>query len=264
MAQRDEIYVKAPVLLSPREEAVVDGRSVTFRWEPVEGALEYRLEVSEGFDFDALVYEQRIGQASSVTVEDVFASDDRTYFWRALARNEAGWSHGEVIESFIGSTAESVAALHPVAPDEQEDMGPVPGLFKAVSAKAAAEVTGDEAYYAQEAELGVEHENIEAGQIIGFALAIAAAIAVIVLLLFQWTAIAGREAERQAVELSGYPLLRETQTNALQKLTQYEVIDEEQGVYRIPIDQAMTLMVNEAYEQPEGAYAEELRMLRRD
>lgn len=270
----------APYLVSPREEAIVDGSAVTFVWEPVEEATEYYLEVASDTDFEMLIYEDNVGDVTSVTVADVFPMDEATYYWRIFSRNAAGESHGDVVESFISGTPEEaqeslivpdvveefgpMAAVgqteKPVNPDQEEEVGPLPGLFKATAAEVAAEVTDSEEAYAAEAELGVQHEGVGAASILGFILATIAAIAMAIVFVFFWSGFVAEETARKAASGLDYPELREVEATAAEQLDQYKILNDANGVYRIPIDRAMELMVNETYQQPR-TYSPELQLL---
>ena len=67
--------------------------------------------------------------------------------------------------------------------------------------------------------------------------------------------------DSKAVEMTGYPPLRETNLSAQARLTQYAVVDLAAGRYRIPVDRAMDLMVSEAGAAT-TAYTEDLRLRR--
>ena len=137
----------------------------------MDGADDYLLEVATDTAFEDVVHTEAT-EATSITVKGAFPGDGATYYWRVFARNAAGESEGENIESFVSTTPEeashSVEAgatpaskqTAPERPDQEEDLGPVPEMLKAVKAEVGAEVTGDEEYFREEAELGVQHEGI--------------------------------------------------------------------------------------------------------
>jgi hypothetical protein len=286
MTQPEDSEMKAPAaptLVAPREEAVIDGSAVTFVWEPVEEATEYYLEVASDTTFETLVYEENVGDVTSVTIADVFPTDEATYYWRIFSRNAAGESHGDVVESFISGTPDEateslvipdeaegfgpLAAVaspsqteRPVSPDQEEEAGPLPGLLKANVAEVAAEVTGAEEAYEAEAALGVQHEGVGAASILGFILAVIAAIAAAVIVVFFWSGFVAEETARKAASGVNYPELRQVEATADEQLEQYKILNDAEGVYRIPIDRAMELMVNETYRQP-GTYSPELQLL---
>lgn len=267
MAQRHDTAPEeslAPVLVSPRRETVVDGHSVTFVWEPVPQGTAHQLEVAADPKFERVVFEIDVEGKTSLTVLDTFGSDGHTYYWRILVRDPRGHLHGEdVVESFVGGTPEEAAAYAGESTGEDETFGPVGELFKGAATEMAAEVTGDEEYFRKEVELGVAHEGIAAGQILAITLGIVLALVLIVVTLIQYTQITVQEIRYGTVGASGYPELRERETAAMQLLNEYGVVDAEQGVYRIPIERAIELMANEAY-QENRAYSAELPLSGQD
>ena len=58
--RQDRNILLAPALHGPRGAAVIDGSAVTFRWEPVEEATSYRLEVATDPAFEHRVYEEEV------------------------------------------------------------------------------------------------------------------------------------------------------------------------------------------------------------
>lgn len=255
-------HSKVPVLIAPREEAVIDGRKVTFSWKPAEEAVEYRLQIASDTSFDDLVYDEAVGRKTQVVVEGVTPIDEDTYFWRVLAEEEDGSVHGaDNIESFISGTA-SDEARHMASPDQEEALGPVAQLARAAKAEAAAEITHAPKYVEEEAELGVEHEGVEAGEILGLTLAVAVALAFSIVALFQYVDITAQAARYEVAGVSGYPDLRENRFKATQKLSQYGAVEGAEDRYTIPIDRAIELMANEAYQtQEERRYSDELILL---
>ncbi|RMH54829.1 MAG: hypothetical protein D6685_14395 [Bacteroidetes bacterium] len=253
--------VSAPVLRWPREEAVVHGAAVHFVWDPLpEAGASYTLQVAADPDFANLVVEQELGEAREVLVRDAFPTDGRTFYWRVLATDAQGNTHGaDTVESFI-SGSEAEAAAHPPLPDVEEELGPVAELVKAAAIEVAADVTDAEAFYEAEAEMGVEHEGIEAKQIMGVALATIAVLIVIIITLFQVTDRAARAAYVEAVNRAQYPELREVEAEAARLLGQYEVVRDEQTTYRIPIDRAIDVVVNEARQETGRTYSSELQL----
>lgn len=244
----------SPALIAPREATVVDGHDVTFEWQPVEAADTYRLQVAEDTSFNTVVFEQAV-DATEFTVADTFPTDEQTFFWRVLAKNEAGWSRGERVESFLSASPEDVDK-HLAQPDTEEEMGPVTELVKAASRQAVAEVSDSDAdRLEQEKEMGVAYEGIPAGQIISIAVTLLLTIAIAVVILFMWTNTTRQAIREASIDPDQYTQLRETEAQAAQKLSQYEVIDEQAGTYRIPIDRAMDIMANQAYQEGERTYA---------
>ena len=252
----------SPALVSPREAAVVDGSEVTFEWRPVESADEYRLQVAPDTTFETLVVDEAVDEAAKMTVADVFPTDEQTFFWRVLAGNEAGWSHGERVESFVSATAEEAEKAVAV-PDEEEDLGPVTELVRSVSSTVSTKMTEAPDRFEQEKQQGVAYEGVPSGQILAISMTMIMAIGAVVVILFMWTSTVSQGIRGASIDGSEYPDLRETNAQAAQKLSQYEVIDAEQGVYRIPIDQAMDIMANQAYQEGERTYSLEAPFVER-
>lgn len=234
-----------PSLLTPRREQVVYGDRVRFEWEPVEGAEEYVLQVASDQTFDEVVYEQNTGLETAATVEHVFETDERTYFWRVEAHNEAGWSHGENIESFLSGTAED-AETHAVHPEQAEEYGPVGAMSRAAAVEVAADVTGDEELMRREKEMGVAHEGVEAKQILAIVLVVILCIVGLVVTLIAAVGNVTQQQQLSVIGVSGYPDRVEREHEAAALLGQYDVVNDQEGVYRIPIERAKELMVNEA------------------
>lgn len=252
----------SPRPVFPREAAIVDGRAVTFRWEPVEEASAYRLEVANDAAFESVAFEEEVpADTTTLTVTDVFPTDDQTFFWRILAKNEEGWSRGERIESFVSGTREEVAQ-HIEVPDETEEVGPVGGLMQRATETVSEELAGEktepvEERLQEERELGVAYEGVPSSQILAISVSILLAVAIIVILLFQWTNLTAMSIRETTIDPDDYVLLRQTQQEDARKLEQYEAVDEEAGTYRIPIDEAMERILNEEYQQEDRTYSPE-------
>lgn len=251
---------ESPVLVAPRGATVVDGNAVTFEWRAVEEADRYLLEVARETEFESLVFEEEVTEATELTVTGSFPTDEETFFWRVRAQNEAGWSPGEHIESFVSGTPEDVEQ-HLAVPDDEEEIGPMEGLVKGASEEVADRLAGSEKRIERERERGVAYEGIEAGQIMAIALTILMTIGIVVVILFMWTTTTSQAIRQAAIDPSGYTELRETEAQAAQKLNQYGVIDRENGVYRIPIERAMDIVANQAYQEGDRAYSSEAPFL---
>ena len=69
----------------------MNGRAVTFEWQPVDGADRYRLEVAKDTSFQAVTFEKEVpGDQTALTVTDFFPTNEQTFFWRVRARDENG------------------------------------------------------------------------------------------------------------------------------------------------------------------------------
>jgi hypothetical protein len=121
-----------PRPLAPRHAAVVDGARFTLRWEPVEGARRYRVQIAASTDFRAPAFQCDLS-ADVVALPMWYAKpgDDSTYFWRVLAESAGGWSRGESIESLTTGRGGEEALF--ADPDGTEPLGPVALLFSSSS-----------------------------------------------------------------------------------------------------------------------------------
>lgn len=93
---------------------------------------------------------------------------------------------------------------------------------------------------------GFEPEGISASAIA--AVVAVSIVAVIVLVIAGWVIAQERfkTNELKITEVSGYPLKQETETSGRALLTGYERLDDESNIYRIPIERAMELVVEES------------------
>ena len=132
-----------------------------------------------------------------------------------------------------------------VRPDEDEPNGPVPGLLETAGAEAAEEATpgGDPEAEALLAQMGVEEEGVEAGQLLGLVAAtITAILALVVVLIFLFYEPFLGQTQAESENVGQYPELEAVRTEATAKLTQYARTD---STYAIPIDRAMGLVAAE-------------------
>ena len=127
---------------------------------------------------------------------------------------------------------------------------------------AAGAMASEDAHGSHHNYVGVEKESVNAGAVIGIVLGVVVIVTGLVLFAFTITEVTSRETLANAVAEAGYPDLREARASAAGLLTQYDVIDAEAATFRIPIDEAINLIVNEEYQkQAEGEYSDELRLL---
>ena len=247
MAESPTNHTADPSLLSPRREAIVDATSVPLSWEPVEEAEEYVVQIARDSRFEHIVYEQNVGDTTSAVVEDAFPADESSYFWRIRARSASGWSEGERIEMFVaGTPKEAASGLH--RPDDDETLGPMTELVRASHIEMAADVTKSEKYFQREREMGVAHEGVEAKQILSIIVATVLTVSVLVVSLIAATDVTQRNMIYTVSGESQYPELRETERQASELLDSYAMVNDANGVYRIPIDRAMEQMAIETRE----------------
>ncbi len=97
-----------------------------------------------------------------------------------------------------------------------------------------------------ESEFAVEQEGLSTKAVFKTAFVMFLALAFIVMFLIQWVNIKISDTEAASASIVTFPEIVDAENQAIQALTQYGVVDQDQGIYRIPIDRAMQLMVNEA------------------
>ncbi len=125
----------------------------------------------------------------------------------------------------------------------------VPAMEDVASAEAAALAAG------------VEPEGINAGPIFGSIVISLLVIAVLVGGGYGWFKASAQEALAAAADGLSYRELRQVELEATQLLNKYEVVNAATGTYRIPIDRAMDLIVEESYQAPSANYSQELQLL---
>lgn len=247
MAVDDEPSTSAPSLVAPRDATAVHGSEVTFVWEQVEGAETYRLQVAATAGFEEPVLDADVGAETAVTVGHQFPTDGQTFFWRVLAVSEVGEGGKSSVESFLATTeAEAEPALQRVGE------GPETGLARAEGHEESEEVFGFADRFQKEKERGVAYEGVAANQILGIAVSIIVVVLVAVGILFGWFEQVSQSAEVSAANRQEYEQTRQAELEATQQLQQYGVVDEEEGIYRIPIDRAMDLIATEEYQQQQS------------
>ncbi len=236
--------LSAPSLLAPGDAISVDGSEVTFVWEPVAGATQYRLQVASTARFQELALDAEVGAETAVTVGNQFPTDGETFFWRVIAEGESEERATSAVESFVATTA---ADAEHDAPSGDEE--PVTELARAARREATVETFDFEDQFEEEKERGVAYEGVAATQIMGISGSIILVILVAVAIIFGWFAQVTQNERTAAAERQRYDQIRQAEREATQQLQQYGVVDEEEGVYRIPIDRAMDLMATEAYQE---------------
>ncbi len=80
----------------------------------------------------------------------------------------------------------------------------------------------------------------------GFVVVVLIAVAIISGLLVLWKGNVTQKVAIAQISVSGYPELRQTEIDAARQLTQYQVLNDAERTYQIPLDQAQQLMINEA------------------
>jgi hypothetical protein len=226
----------------------VDGNKVTLAWEPSREADRYRLQIARTARFDECVVDEEVGNETAVTVGNHLPTDGQTFFWRVAAGSYAGWGEPSRVESFVAATeaeAEQDLLSAPTA-------GPATGLARAAKREVTRRVFGFEDQFEEEKERGVAYEGVAASQIIAIAVSILVVIMVAVVVLFGWYGQVSQETRAATSGTQNYQLLEEVRTEQEAAISQYGVVDEEDGVYRIPIDEAMDVVATEEYQRSQS------------
>lgn len=114
----------------------------------------------------------------------------------------------------------------------------------------------------EQADAGIEEEGVQALHILGLSIVGSLILAALVLLAVQLAKSEFRTVRSEAVALTGYPALVEARIAGQEKLTQYGVVDADARRFRIPVDRAIDLMVNESAAEIDRPVSDELRLTR--
>ena len=120
--------------------------------------------------------------------------------------------------------------------------------------------TQDDAHGAHGGPTEVESEGISAGFLFGIIAGTIVVVVILVIVGFTVATVKSQEIRDQVTMDIQYPELRDVRAEAAARLNHYAVVDAENDVYQVPIDQAMRLMANEAYQQQAGAISGELTL----
>lgn len=230
-----------PTLVAPVDATVVNGARVSFSWNSSREADRYRLQVAETARFNELLIDENVGEETAVTVGNHFSTDGETLFWRVVAGSYAGWGEPSTVESFVAATEEEAEQDR----RRQDDSAPVTGLARAGERQVTRRVFDFAERFEEEKRRGAAYEGIAANQIMGIAAAILVVIMVAVVVLFGWYDQVVQQTRAEATSPQNYERLQQAEMEATQRLSQYGVVDEEEGIYRIPIDRAMDLVAAE-------------------
>ncbi len=107
----------------------------------------------------------------------------------------------------------------------------------------------------------VENEGINAGFVFGIMLGTIVIVIMLVTVGFTVTGVKRLEIRNAATAAIQYPELRDVRAAATSRLTHYAAVDAANGVYQIPIAEAMKVIANETYAQgAQPAHSTELRL----
>lgn len=237
-----------PELVAPTDAITIDGQTATFAWEPSREADRYRIQIAETANFDDPIVDANVGNETAVTVGNQLPTSGETLFWRVVAGSYAGWGDPSSVESFTAGTAEEAEQDLLTAPEA----GPVTGLARAAKREVTRRVFAFEDRFEEEKERGVAYEGIAASQIMAIAVSILVVILVAVVVLFGWYGQVSQDTRAEFSNTQNYELLQETRTEQEATISKYGVVDEEKGVYRIPIDRAMDVVATEQYQRSQS------------
>jgi hypothetical protein len=87
----------APILIAPANGSVNVALTPTLDWEDSEGAVSYKVQVSQDVNFSLLIVDQSGLTSSEYTIPPPILTNNTLYFWRAAGTNQNGtgqWSEG--------------------------------------------------------------------------------------------------------------------------------------------------------------------------
>lgn len=94
--------------------------------------------------------------------------------------------------------------------------------------------------------MAVEGEDVSVRKVFVAGLIVFGSIALVIPFLFQ---IVNRSVQQTNFEAAAtydsFPAIRESEMDGMRMISQYEVVDADSGVYRIPVERAMELLVQE-------------------
>lgn len=96
---------------------------------------------------------------------------------------------------------------------------------------------------------GYEKRDVAVGKLLAATAAITVFIAAFVIVLFQYFGLQSQEDIYNAQLAPPSAALLDLRAKEDEILNSYAVVDSTKGIYRIPIDRAMKLLADEAYEQ---------------
>ena len=144
--------------------------------------------------------------------------------------------------------ARAEAAGQVADPERAEKYGPIGELLIDAEHEAEAELKGEDGLVGEQ-EMEIEPENIPAGQILGLGLVVIVAIIAIAVTMFVAGPMTANSVGYEYAEGARYPELEVNEAAAVDRLTNYGIVDATAERYRIPIDRAMDLMVEEAWRE---------------
>lgn len=223
-----------PKLVQPTSELAWGAHGATLSWEAVPGATSYIVQVYRGADKSSLLHEEAVAQ-TELALSRTLLTLGASYTWCVLATDGSRESAGANARTFVTVEA-ATPAPKAVASPVQEDH------------HHAHEVTYATEEEAELAALGVEPEGFPIRPVLVSVAVVMVSVVAIIVVLFMWTDVTHRAVLSSSApnSLSRYPALKAVEDAATRRLEQYEVLNDAQGVYQVPIDRVLTIMDNEA------------------
>jgi len=95
---------------------------------------------------------------------------------------------------------------------------------------------------------GYDKSDVNIARVLGFTFTILIVLIAIIVLLYEVFIYSKEQAIYEMVLKPESKALREQLAREDQVLNSYKILDQEKGIYQIPIDQAIQIIANEAYE----------------
>lgn len=109
-------------------------------------------------------------------------------------------------------------------------------------------------------QVGVEPESLNVFMIMGVVFATSLVVIALIIVGFGITFSYAQKNEDAMLMDAAYPEIRDIRAAATAEMNKSAVVDAEEGIYRIPVDQAMDLMVDMQYKNPEGNFTSEVTL----
>ncbi|NND71818.1 MAG: hypothetical protein HKN43_09575 [Rhodothermales bacterium] len=214
-------------LSKPQNDAIVNGADFTLVWHDTGHAESYRIEVAEDLEFATVILVETVSGAGKLRLQNRLGESGEVLFWRVTAEK-----NGKSYSSQIGAF-ETWSAIHT---DEYEE-GADPSAVAA----------------------GVEPEDIEIGPIIRVVGLVIVFLIFAIVALFNWVDIEEESARISAITVDTNPVVREAILEAQKNIQQYG--RNADGSFRIPVEQAMDVMANNAATSTGGTYTNIVKLV---
>jgi hypothetical protein len=125
-AVREEVYTvptnhrpSHPSSVLPHNQAYVDSRTITFKWNESLRATSYQLQASESDDYETLLLEQDFS-AGTTQYTHTFVTDYSTVYWRVIATGPYGTNQSnQRFHIDLDAPTSTIASLPPVTTNTQ-------------------------------------------------------------------------------------------------------------------------------------------------